>query len=237
VITTGVPISVRTVAPRNNDGQSGFTATRPSPTGVFERFLVRATHVENAMAIGVDHVVLTSAATMTASSVPIRCEPASEHDVPLVLQFVKELAEYERLADSVVATEDDLRIWLFGPHRVAYAVLAYAGDEPAGFAVYFFSFSTFLAKPGLYLEDLYVRPEWRGRGIGRGLLAHLARIAIGRDCGRMEWAVLNWNELALGVYRAIGARPMDEWTVQRLTGPSLVALAATAPAVPPPSAT
>jgi GNAT superfamily N-acetyltransferase len=171
------------------------------------------------------------------SSRPFRIEPATERDVPLVLAFIRELAEYERLTDDVVATEDDLRACLFGPDPVAHAVVAYVGDEPAGFAVYFFSFSTFLARPGLYLEDLYVKPAWRRHGIGRALLAHLARVAVDRRCGRMEWSVLDWNELALGVYRAIGARPMDEWTVQRLTGPALAALAAAAPAAPRSSST
>jgi len=171
------------------------------------------------------------------SSEPLHLEAATERDVPLVLNFIKDLAAYERLADDVVATEDSLRACLFGPDRIASAVLAYVDDEPAGFAVYFFSFSTFLAKPGLYLEDLYVKPEWRGRGIGRALLAHLARIAVDRGCGRMEWSVLNWNELAIGVYGAIGARPMTEWTVQRLSGSALTALAATSPAVPPSSST
>ena len=116
-------------------------------------------------------------------------------------------------------------------------MIAYAGNEPAGFALYFFSFSTFLAKPGLYLEDLFVKPTWRKRGIGRGLLAHLARVAVDRGCGRMEWSVLNWNELALRVYQGIGAQPMTEWTVQRLTGGALTSLAATAPAIPRSSAT
>jgi GNAT superfamily N-acetyltransferase len=156
-----------------------------------------------------------------------RIEPATEPDLPLVRQFINELAEYEHLGHEVTATEAGLHATLFGPERIAYAVIAYAGDEPVGFAVYFFTFSTFLAKPGLYLEDLYVRPEWRSRGLGRKLLAHLARIAVERGCGRMEWSVLNWNEMALRVYRAVGARPMKEWTVQRLTGPALEALADT----------
>lgn len=154
--------------------------------------------------------------------------PATEADLPLVLQFIKELAEYEKLGHEVTATEAGLHQTLFGPDRVAYAVVAHAGKVPAGFAIYFISFSTFLAKPGLYLEDLYVRPEWRGRGLGRKLLAHLARIAIDRGFGRMEWSVLNWNEMALRVYRAAGARPLREWTVQRLTGDSLKAMAETA---------
>jgi GNAT superfamily N-acetyltransferase len=174
---------------------------------------------------------------MAAAPVSITIEPATEQDVPLVLGFIRALGDYERLGDEVVATEADLRTGLFGPGHVASAVIAYADGEPAGFALYFFSFSTFLAKPGLYLEDLYVKPAWRGRGIGRTLLGHLARIAVDRGCGRMEWSVLNWNELALRVYRAIGAQPLDEWTVQRLTGAALAAVAATAPAAPPRSAT
>jgi GNAT superfamily N-acetyltransferase len=165
----------------------------------------------------------------------LQIRSATEQDTPLVLAFIKELAEYERMTDEVTATEDELGACLFGPDRVASAVLAYVGGEPAGFAVYFFNFSTFLARPGLYLEDLFVKPAWRGRGIGRALLAHLARIAVERGCGRMEWSVLDWNELALNVYRAIGARPMSDWTVQRLTGPALESLAGTAPASRPPS--
>ena len=168
-------------------------------------------------------------------SVSIRLESAAERDVPLILRFIRELADYEQLAHEVVATEQDLHAALFGPDRVAHAVIACAGDEPAGFALYFFTFSTFLAKPGVYLEDLYVTPAWRRHGIGRMLLAHLARTAVDRGCGRMEWSVLDWNRQALSVYRAIGAQPMHEWTVQRLTGASLSALAATAPAVRPAS--
>ena len=175
---------------------------------------------------------------MTAfDALDIRIARATESDVPLVLGLIKELAEYERMTDEVIATEDDLRAYLFGPDRVAYAVVARVGDDAARFALYFFNFSTFVGKPGLYLEDLYVKPAWRRRGIGRMLLAHLARIAVDRSCGRMEWSVLDWNDTALSVYRAIGARPMSEWTVQRLTGAALRALAATAPVVPPPSAT
>jgi GNAT superfamily N-acetyltransferase len=162
----------------------------------------------------------------------LRLIPATIRDVPLILQFIRELAEYEQLADACVATEEDLCEHLFGPSAVAHAVLAFVGDEPAGLALYFFSFSTFLARPGLYLEDLFVKPAWRKHGIGHALLAALARIAIDRGCGRMEWAVLNWNEPALRVYRGIGAQPLDDWTVYRLTGESLTELAARAPAVP-----
>lgn len=176
--------------------------------------------------------MLISAAAMDDARFSLQITPATERDLPLILDFIRELADYEKLADQVTATVPLLGASLFGPEAVAAAVIARVGDAPAGFALYFFTFSTFLAKPGLYLEDLYVRPAWRKRGIGRALLAHLARIAVERDCGRMEWSVLNWNELALGVYRAIGAKPMTEWTVQRLTGTALTELAATAPAVP-----
>jgi GNAT superfamily N-acetyltransferase len=167
----------------------------------------------------------------------LRIEPATIGDASLILQFIEELATYEQLAHACVATEDDLRIQLFGLNPIAHTVIAYAGNEPAGFALYFFNFSTFLARPGLYLEDLFVKPAFRKRGIGRALLAYLAQIAVDRGCGRMEWAVLNWNEMALRVYRGIGAQPMNEWTVMRLTGPAITALAATAPAVPRPSTT
>ena len=170
-----------------------------------------------------------------ANSHPIRLEPATERDIPLLLRFIHELAEYEKLAHEVVATEQSLHAGLFGPDRVVSAVIAHAGPEPAGFALYFFNFSTFLGKPGLYLEDLYVTPAWRRHGIGRALLAHLARTAVERGCGRMEWSVLDWNTQALDVYRAVGARQMSEWTVQRLTGAALSALAATAPATRPSS--
>lgn len=152
---------------------------------------------------------------------------ATPDDVPVVLAFIRELAEYEKLAHEVEATEAHLHDALFGPGRVAHAAVARTIDgEPAGFALYFFNFSTFVGRPGLYLEDLYVRPGFRSQGLGRQLLAHLARIAVERRCGRMEWAVLDWNEPAIKVYRAIGAVPMDEWTVQRLAGDALTALAA-----------
>jgi GNAT superfamily N-acetyltransferase len=155
-----------------------------------------------------------------------RIEWAAEQDLPLVLQFIRDLADYEQLADQVEATEDSLRASLFGPSPAAEAVIAYAGDTPAGFAIFFQSFSTFLGRPGLYLEDLFVKPAWRRRGLGRRLLAHLAGIAVARGYGRMEWAVLDWNELALGVYRKAGAEAMSEWTVHRLTGDALLKLAA-----------
>lgn len=155
-------------------------------------------------------------------------EHARPGDVPLILCLVRELAEYEQLSHEVNATEARLHEALFGSDPVAHAVIAREGEEPAGFALYFFNFSTFLGKPCLYLEDLFVRPAWRKRGLGRQLLAHLAAIAVARGCGRMEWSVLNWNETALRVYRSIGATPLNEWTVQRLAGQPLLDLAASA---------
>ena len=157
---------------------------------------------------------------------PFRIEPAVERDLPLILRFIRDLADYEHLAADVVATEASLRQSLFGPSPAAEVVIAYAGDEPAGFAIFFQSFSTFLGRPGLHLEDLFVLPQWRGQGLGRRILVHLAGITVDRGYGRMEWSVLDWNELALGVYRKIGAQPMNEWTVHRLEGDSLRRLAA-----------
>jgi GNAT superfamily N-acetyltransferase len=161
-----------------------------------------------------------------------RIEAAQPSDLALILSLIGELAEYEQLSHEVMATEALLRDALFGEAPVAHAVIARAGETPAGFALYFFSFSTFLARPGLYLEDLFVRPAWRKRGLGTQLLSHLARIAVSRGCGRMEWSVLNWNEMAQRVYRAIGAQPMGDWTVQRLAGQALADLAARLPEDP-----
>ncbi|MGH9370264.1 MAG: GNAT family N-acetyltransferase, partial [Vicinamibacterales bacterium] len=150
--------------------------------------------------------------------------PATDRDVPVILSLIKALADYERLSDHVIATEASLRDSLFGDRPVAEVVIAYVDSQHAGYALWFHTFSTFLGKPGIYLEDLFVLPDWRGRGIGRALLAHLARIAAERGCGRIEWAVLNWNEPAIGFYRGLGAEPMDEWTVYRLTGDPLLEL-------------
>ena len=162
---------------------------------------------------------------------PPRIDAATPADVPLVLELIRELADYERMADQVAATEADIERALFGARPCAEAVIARLdGGEAAGFALFFQSFSTFLGRPGLYLEDLYVRPAHRGRGIGRRLLAHLAGIAAARGCGRFEWSVLDWNELAIASYRRAGAVPMDQWTVYRLTGEPLRALAAEAAA-------
>jgi GNAT superfamily N-acetyltransferase len=145
--------------------------------------------------------------------------------VPLVLAFIKELAEYERLSHAVIATEDLLREELFGDDPVAEVVLAYHRGTPVGFALFFHSMSTFVGRRGLYLEDLFVKPQYRGRGIGKALLIHLARLAKERRCGRFEWAVLDWNEPAIGFYKKLGAVPMDDWTVYRLTGDALDRLA------------
>jgi len=150
---------------------------------------------------------------------------ATEDDVPLILSLVKELAEYERLAHQVVATEEVLRASLFGERPVAEVLIGHYGDEPAGFALFFHNFSTFLGKPGIYLEDLYVRPRYRGRGFGKTLLTRLAKLAKERGCGRLEWWVLDWNEPAIRFYRALGAVPMEDWTVYRLAGESLDELA------------
>ena len=151
---------------------------------------------------------------------------ATEQDVPQILIFIKALAEYERLAGAVVATEDGLRQSLFGARAYAECVIARWNGQPAGFALFFHNFSTFLGRPGLYLEDLFVKPELRGKGVGRALLQHLARLATDRNCGRLEWSVLDWNESAIGFYRSLGAEPLDEWTVFRLKGEALNRLAA-----------
>jgi GNAT superfamily N-acetyltransferase len=150
---------------------------------------------------------------------------ASEQDVPRILTFIRALAEYERLADAVVATEEGLRRSLFGPRPYAECVIARLNGEPAGFALFFHNFSTFLAQPGIYLEDLFVNPEFRGRGVGRALLRHLARLTRERNCGRLEWSVLDWNESAIGFYKSIGATPLDDWTIFRLRGEALTRLA------------
>ena len=155
----------------------------------------------------------------------LRIERATERDVPLILRLITELAEYERMSDEVIATEDGLRRTLFGAHPAAEVVVGYAGDEAAGFALFFHNYSTFLAKPGLYLEDLFVVPKFRGRGYGKALLVHLARLAVERDCGRFEWSVLDWNEPAIGFYKKLGAKPMDAWTIFRVTGDALHKLA------------
>lgn len=154
---------------------------------------------------------------------------ATEDDVDLVLGFIRALADYEKLAHEVVADADTLRRSLFGERKVAEVIIAEFRGEPAGFALFFHNFSTFLGRPGLYLEDLFVKPELRGHGIGRELLACLARIALDRRCGRLEWWVLDWNEPAIRFYEKLGAEAMDEWTVYRVAGEALRELAGVDP--------
>jgi len=151
--------------------------------------------------------------------------PATPEDIPLVLAFVRELAEYERLSHLVSATEARLRDSLFGSRPGAEVLLGFAGDTPVGFAVYFHNFSTFLGVKGLWLEDLYVHPALRRHGYGRALLLHVARIARDRGCGRFEWAALDWNEPAIRFYESLGAVALDDWTIFRVTGPALEKLA------------
>jgi GNAT superfamily N-acetyltransferase len=176
---------------------------------------------------------------MGVTSDPVRIVRATEGDVPVILEMIRALAEYERMSDQVVATEAGLRASLFGAKPDAEVLLAYAqreghspqreasAERPAGFALFFHNYSTFLGRRGLYLEDLFVRPEHRGRGVGKRLLVELARIAVERGCGRFEWAVLDWNEPAIGFYKSLGAVPQDEWTVFRVTGDALTRLART----------
>lgn len=155
----------------------------------------------------------------------LHIRPVSENDVALLLTLIKELATYERLADQVVATEHVLRESLFGTPPTAEALIAYLGEEPVAYAIWFYNFSSFTGRPGLYIEDIYVRPQARGSGVGKALLLHLARLAKRRSCARMEWAVLDWNESAISFYRGLGARPMDEWTIFRLDARDLSRLA------------
>lgn len=150
---------------------------------------------------------------------------AIQEDVLTILSFIRELAEYEKLSHEVVATEEMLRESLFGNRKVAEVILGELQDRPVSFALFFHNFSTFLGRPGIYLEDLYVKPDMRGKGIGKVMLSYLACIARERKCGRLEWWVLDWNTPAVEFYRSLGAVPMDEWTVQRITGRSLDELA------------
>lgn len=155
----------------------------------------------------------------------ITIRPAEEHETGVILQFIRDLAKYEHLEHEVIATEAILRAALFGKRPYAEVVFACLKGQPVGFALFFHNFSTFLGGPGIYLEDLYVRPEARGCGVGRRLLTWLAATAVTRGCGRLEWAVLDWNEPSIRFYRALGAVAKDEWTTYRLTGPALSQLA------------
>ena len=155
----------------------------------------------------------------------IQIRAAEKEDVPLILRFIRDLAAYEKLSASCVATEELIHDSLFGPKPCAEAILAYYNDEPAGFAIFFHNFSTFLGRRGLYLEDLFVTPHLRGKGIGKAMLTLLARLAKERGCGRFEWAVLDWNTPSIEFYKRLGAVPLDDWTVFRITGAALDNLA------------
>lgn len=155
----------------------------------------------------------------------IKITLAEEKDVPLILGFVKELAVYEKLLHEVVATEDQIHMALFGEKAHTKCLLAYSGEQAVGFALFFYNYSTFIGKPGIYLEDLFVKPDHRGQGFGKALLIKLAQIALEEDCGRLEWSVLNWNQPSIDFYKSIGAKFMDEWTVCRVTGENIQKLA------------
>jgi GNAT superfamily N-acetyltransferase len=157
------------------------------------------------------------------SSIIIR--PATPHDVPAILGFIHELAAYEELLHEVEATSEQLQQHLFGPQPKAHALMAELNGSRVGYALYFYNFSTFLGRPGIHLEDLYVQPAFRGQGLGKGMLIHLAKVAIAEGCGRLEWNVLNWNEPSIKFYKKLGAESMDDWTTMRVTGESLQQLA------------
>ncbi len=172
-------------------------------------------------------ITADNAMTQSDRNKPFEIRIAEKEDIPVVLDFIKKLAEYERLSHEVVATEGDLGKYLFGEHQVAEVVIGYEGEQPVGFALFFHNFSTFLGKPGIYLEDLFVLESHRGKGYGKLLLAWLAALALERNCGRLEWAVLDWNEPSIDFYKLLGAKMMEEWIVNRLTGENLVKLAST----------
>lgn len=161
----------------------------------------------------------------TAMAPALSIRDATPGDLDVIVRFVRDLAAYERMESEVVATEGHFAEALFGPSPKVFALILEVGGEPAGFAVWFYNFSTFLGRHGIYIEDVYVRPEFRGHGLGRGVFEYLARKAVAEGCGRLEWWVLDWNEPAIRFYRAIGAEPMDEFTVQRVTGDALRRLA------------
>ncbi|MDQ6717957.1 MAG: GNAT family N-acetyltransferase [Gemmatimonadota bacterium] len=162
---------------------------------------------------------------MTEGMEPVRVSRATAHDVPLIQQFIRELAEYERAPGEAVATVEGLTAALFSDPPQAEVLLAHVGKDPAGFALFFYNFSTWTGKRGIYLEDIFVRPAMRRHGAGAALFREIARIAVERDCPRLEWSVLNWNELAINFYRKIGATAKDDWTTYRLAGETLRKLA------------
>lgn len=155
----------------------------------------------------------------------LKIRAATLEDAPLILSLIQELADYERLSHEVRATVEELERSLFGPRPYAEVLLSFLGEEPAAYALFFHNYSTFLGRQGMYLEDLFVRPHLRGRGIGKAMLQHLAELAVERGCGRLEWSVLDWNEPAIAFYRSVGAASVEGWTVYRLTGSALRAFA------------
>jgi GNAT superfamily N-acetyltransferase len=166
-----------------------------------------------------------AAVSTTIAPVTVRITPATPGDVPTILSFIRELAEYEKLLDRVTATEQLLRDSLFGPRPYAEVLIARLDGKPVGYALFFHNFSTFLARPGIYLEDVYVQPASRGRGVGKALLREVARTARDRGCGRIEWSVLDWNKPSIDFYLSIGAKPLDEWTMFRMDELAIAALA------------
>ena len=174
--------------------------------------------------MGIKNITVT-AMPYSISEKDFTVRPAHIGDCPTILAFIKQLAEYEKLTHEVVATEEKLQQTLFGEQPAAEVIIADYQGSAVGFALFFTNYSTFLAKPGIYLEDLYVQPEMRGRGFGKQLLVYLAQMALERDCGRLEWWVLDWNQPAIDFYNSLGAKSMDDWTVNRLSGESLVTLA------------
>ncbi len=158
---------------------------------------------------------------MSAAPAGFRIEPAMPTDLPLLVTLIRELAQFEHLLHEAKATEADLHTALFGARPFAEVVIGRAGDDAAGFALFFHNYSTFVGKPGIYLEDLYVRPAHRGHGCGAALLKHVAQLAVARGCGRFEWSVLDWNQRAIDFYKKLGGRPMDDWTIFRVTGAAL----------------
>jgi GNAT superfamily N-acetyltransferase len=155
----------------------------------------------------------------------LKIQSATITDVPLILEFIKALAKYEKLSHEVTATEELLKETLFGKQKVAEVIIGYYEETPVGFALFFHNFSTFVGKPGIYLEDLFVKQEYRGKGFGKALLKHVAKIAKEKNCGRFEWSVLDWNEPSIKFYKSLGAKPLHDWTIFRVSGESLTELA------------